>query len=176
MARYRVGLCPCQGFPIAPLCPSPCTGLAANPCGITLLPTPPLRSSPHCARSDAASAGGQVTARFRERVVSRVWHFTGGGRLERARGKRSRHRPRANGTALNTGRRSCTGGILGLHTSSSLYSNKCGCFGHGGSQAGAVSAGGSAVLAQSVHPSSKRGQLPVLSRAMSTTAFWGPAC
>lgn len=79
----------------------------------------------------------------------------GGCRLERARGKRSRHRPHANGTAPNTGRRSCTGGILGLHMSSSAYSNKCGCSGHGRSQARAVSAGGSAVLAQSVHPSSK---------------------
>lgn len=35
VACYLVGLCPCQGFPIARSRPCPCIRLAANPCQIT---------------------------------------------------------------------------------------------------------------------------------------------
>lgn len=37
VACYLVGLCPCQGFPVTQLCPSPCIRLAANPYQITPL-------------------------------------------------------------------------------------------------------------------------------------------
>lgn len=62
MACYLVGLCPCQGFPLTAYAPLLALDWLQTRIRQPRLPTPPLQSSPHCARSDAAfhGAGGSL--------------------------------------------------------------------------------------------------------------------